>query len=169
MTTEVQQTPVPAWGRANGFVSFGDTQNAVSEAGLVDRFNILDVLGRYAWAYDERNIAAIEDGFTENVVWEGSIAGNIRIDPVKGRRMVSEWLQGFMSAQTDQRRHNILNHVFVSQGESAAEVIAYLLLTSASEGKTAVVTSGFYRVRFVKSEADAWRIDYMFGGFDNPF
>jgi hypothetical protein len=169
MTTEVQQTPFPAWGRSNSFLSFGDSQTPLTQAGLVDRLNILDVLGRYAWSYDERNIAALESGFTEDAVWEGSVAGSFAIEPIRGRQAISDWLQGHMAAQNDQRRHNAINHIFVSQTETAAEVLSYLLLTSASEGSTRVITSGFYRVRFVKAEGGVWQIEHMFGGFDNPF
>ncbi|WP_423184485.1 nuclear transport factor 2 family protein [Arthrobacter sp. NyZ413] len=169
MTTDVQQTPLPSWGRTNGFVAFGDTQAALDDSAVADRLRILDALDRYAWSYDERNIPALENGFTEDAVWEGSVAGEFAIDPIKGRRQISEWLQGHMAAQRDQRRHNILNVVFVSQEERTAELIAYLLLTSASAGKVDVVTTGFYRVNFAKSDTGAWEIEYMFGGFDAPF
>jgi SnoaL-like domain len=169
MTTEVQQTPSPSWGRTNGFVAFGDTQAPLGDTAVADRLRILDALDRYAWSYDERNIPALENGFSENAVWEGSVAGEFAIDPIEGRQAISDWLQGHMAAQQDQRRHNILNVVFVFQEEATAELIAYLLLTSASAGKVGVVTTGFYRLRFAKSEAGAWEIEYMFGGFDSPF
>lgn len=169
MTTAMQKTPFPGWGRANSFLEFGATQAPLTAAGLVDRLNILDVLARYAWAYDERNIAALESGFVEDAVWEGSVAGTFAIEPIRGRQAISEWLQGHMAAQKDQRRHNAINHVFVSQTETTAEVLSYLLLTSASDGATSVVTSGFYRTSFVKADGEVWQIQHMFGGFDNPF
>lgn len=168
MTTEVQ-TPVPSWGRSNDFVPVADVPTGVDEFQLADRLAILDAMGRYSWAYDERQVVALGNSFTEDAVWEGSVAGEFAIEPIRGRDSISSWLQDHMANQPDQRRHNMTNHVFAAQNRESAEVIAYLLLTSASSGQVKVVTTGFYRVKLIKDASGAWLISYMFGGFDTPF
>ena len=168
MTTEVQ-SPVPSWGRSNDFVPVGDVAIGVNEFQLADRLAILDALGRYCWAYDERQVVALGNSFTKDAVWEGSVAGEFAIEPLTGREAISTWLQEHMANQQDQRRHNMTNHVFASQDRGSAEVIAYLLLTSASSGQAKVVTTGFYKISLVKDASDGWLISHMFGGFDTPF
>jgi hypothetical protein len=168
MTTEVQ-SPVPSWGRTNTFLSVPDKPAAVNEFHLADRLAILDALARYAWTYDERQIVALGNTFTEDAVWEGSVAGDFRIEPLRGRETISTWLQEHMANQSDQRRHNMTNHTFVAQDKGSAEVISYLLLTSASAGSVQVVTTGFYRTNLVKASTGEWLIQHMFGGFDTPF
>lgn len=168
MTTEVQ-TPVPAWGSSNAFVALGNSPLEVSEFQLADRLAILDTLGRYAWAYDERQIAALGASFHEDAVWEGSVAGDFVIEPIRGREAISSWLQEHMGNQQDQRRHNMTNHVFTVLNGQSAEVLTYLLLTSASSGGVNVISTGFYRAKLVKSAIGGWLISHMFGGFDTPF
>jgi ketosteroid isomerase-like protein len=168
MTTEVQ-TPVPSWGRSKDLVPVGDEAIGVNEFQLADRLAILDALGRYSWAYDERQVVALGNSFTEDAVWEGSVAGEFAIEPLRGREAISPPLQDHMANQQDQRRHNITNHVFAAQDRESAQVIAYLLLTSASTGQVKVVTTGFYRVNLIKDASGTWLISHMFGGFDTPF
>lgn len=167
MTVEVQ-APVPSWGRSNDFVPVADEALGVNEFQLADRLAILDTLGRFAWAYDERQLVALGNSFAEDAVWEGSVAGELAIGPLRGREAILSWLQDYMTNHQDQRRHNMINHVFSSQNAQSAEVIAYSLLTSASGGQVRVVTTGFYRVRLNKAASGAWLIGYMFGGLDTP-
>jgi ketosteroid isomerase-like protein len=168
MTTEIQ-SPIPSWGRSQAFLSLPDNAVASTEARLADRVAILDALARYSWAYDERQIAALGNGFTRDAVWEGSVAGEFKIEAIRGREAISSWLQEHMANQLDQRRHNMTNCTFVTQSAQSAEVISYLLLTSASAGEVKVVTTGFYRTTLDKDGAGQWLISHMFAGFDAPF
>lgn len=168
MTTEVQ-SPLPSWGRSQAFVPVPDIAVPVNEFQLADRLAILDALARYAWTYDERQIVALGNSFTEDAVWEGSVAGEFRIDPIRGREAITSWLQEHMANQPDQRRHNMTNHAFISLGTDSAQVISYLLLTSASGGEVKLVTTGFYKTKLVKVSSGEWLIEHIFGGFDTPF
>lgn len=168
MTTEVQ-SPIPSWGRSHSFLSIPDNAVVLTEAHLADRVVILDALARYSWAYDERQIAALGNAFTPDAVWEGSVAGEFHIEAIQGREAISSWLQEHMANQSDQRRHNMANHAFVTQTAQSAEVITYLLLTSASGGEVKLVTTGFYRTKLEKEESGRWLISHMFAGFDAPF
>lgn len=54
------------------------------------------------------------------------------------------------------------------QDDRAAEVNAYLVLTSLEAGQPRLVTTGFYRFELEKS-ATGWAISHVFAGFDSPF
>lgn len=168
MTTE-SQSPAPSWGRSQAFLSIPDDALTLTEDLLADRVAILDALARYSWTYDERQVTALSNGFSHDAVWEGSVAGDLQIDPIQGREAISSWLQEHMASQSDQRRHNMSNHTFITQTVQNAEVISYLLLTSASRGETKLITTGFYRTRLEKDGSGHWLISHMFAGFDAPF
>jgi ketosteroid isomerase-like protein len=159
----------PAWGRSGGFVDLGQPVPQTGPDGASDRAAILETLARYAWAYDQRDLSALAAVFTEDAVWDGSVAGEVAIGPYKGRTEIVEWLKGHMAAQSDQRRHCALNQVVTRQDGATAQALAYLLLTAAQDGAVRVASTGFYRVDFRRSSDGAWLIEHMFGGFDVPF
>ena len=74
-------------------------------------------------------------------------------------------MKGFWPNQLDQRRHNITNVIVESQSEKAANVMAYLVLMSASAQGLKPVTTGFYKVEMVKSDG-TWKIQTLLVGFD---
>jgi ketosteroid isomerase-like protein len=162
-------SPPPAWGHSNSFVTLSPADPIRTDEQARDRLQILDAVNRYSWSYDERQLDALAAAFTEDAVWEGSVAGTAAIDPLRGRDAIVDWLKGHMASQDDQRRHNTLNHVVLAQAADSASVITYLLLTSASSGQVRVVTSGFYHFDLVRSEVGGWLIRRLFGGFDCPF
>ncbi len=90
------------------------------------------------------------------------------IDPHRGRGAVVEFLAGFWSIQTDQRRHIFTNVVITDLDESTAVAHAYLLLTAASNGVMAPITTGPYRLA-MRREQGVWRIARLVAGFDAPF
>ncbi len=158
----------PAWGRLNGFVALGNDGTALDERQVMDRLLILNAVSQYGWTYDERDVDAMERGFTEDIVFDGNVGGTFAIEPVVGRDAVTAWLQGHMDSQAHQRRHNVTNQVVVAQTDDTASVNTYLLLTEAVDGAVRVVTSGFYRFDLVRGET-GWMISHIFGGFDAPF
>ncbi len=159
----------PAWGRDCGFVDLGKPLTGIGAEGASDRAAILDAVARYSWGYDERDLPTLSGVFTEDAVWDGSVAGAVPIGPYKGRTEILEWLKGHMAAQPDQRRHCALNQLVTRQDRTTAQVLAYLLLTSAQGSAVHVVTTGFYRVDLRKSGDGTWLIEHIFGGFDTPF
>jgi ketosteroid isomerase-like protein len=159
----------PAWGREHGFVDLRQPLTAPGADAVSDRAAILDAVSRYSWAYDERDLPALSAVFTQNAVWDGSVQGSVPVGPYKGRAEIVEWLKGHMAAQPDQRRHCVLNQLVTHQDDGSAQVLAYLLLTSAQDGAVGVVTTGFYRFDLRKSGDGTWLIEHMFGGFDAPF
>ncbi|MFV0435051.1 MAG: nuclear transport factor 2 family protein [Leucobacter sp.] len=160
----------PGWAHAGGHLNVGRIGPVtLNESSVEDRLAILDVINRYGWAYDERQMEALGDAFTEDAVWLGSVRGEFPIDPVATRQGIVDWLRGHMDSQSDQRRHNILNVVVTEQSDSSARVLTYLLLTSVGEEGVGVVTTGVYDIALRKSEQQGWQIERFFGGFDAPF
>ncbi|MFE7841714.1 nuclear transport factor 2 family protein [Streptomyces sp. NPDC057474] len=133
-----------------------------------DRLLILEVINRYAWSYDERDMDALGRSFTEDAVFAGNLAGSVEIGPINGRDAIVEWLRGHMDSQSDQRRHSVTNPTFVSQTEDGAVVNAFLVLAAVSDGQVRLVTTGFYKVD-VRKTTDGWAISRLFGGFDTAF
>jgi hypothetical protein len=163
-----QAVETPGWGRSNGFVELGRVATDVSSEQLKDRLLVLDVINRYGWSYDERDLDALGRAFTTDAVFDGNVAGSFPVGPYKGREAIVDWLKEHMAAQDDQRRHTILNHIVVAQTESTAVVNTYLVLTSVAERQARLVTTGFYKFELEKLDG-GWAISHIFAGFDSPF
>ncbi|MFG2730418.1 nuclear transport factor 2 family protein [Streptomyces canus] len=159
---------VPGWGRTNGFVDVGTGVAQLTAEQAADRLLILEVINRYAWSYDERDMTALGRSFTKDAVFAGNVAGSVEIGPFKGRENIVAWLRGHMDGQSDQRRHSVTNPTFTSQTKDSAAVNAFLMLTTVSEGQARLVTTGFYTFELRRS-ADGWAINHAFGGFDAAF
>ena len=160
----------PAWGRLQGHVSLGQAgRGEVSAQEAADRLAVLDTIGRYAWAYDARDLDALAGVLTEGAVWVGDVMGSVPVGPFEGRQTIVEWLHEHMKNQTSQRRHCTMNPVVTSWDGTTARVQTYLLLFAAPDAKTELVTTGFYRFDLVKQPTGEWLISHLFGGFDAPF
>jgi ketosteroid isomerase-like protein len=132
-----------------------------------DRPALAEPVSRYCWAFDERRRDLLEQCFTEDAVWEGAVSGSEDVGPITGRIEIVEWLAGFWPHQRDQRRHVLTNFLVASHSPAAAEIHAYLVLTSARGETVSLETTGCYRVQLARDEGD-WRIRYMFAHFDAP-
>jgi len=168
MTAVPAQNPVPAWGAGNGFVDLRAPIVSLSAEELADRQLILETINRYGWAYDERREDVLVDCFTEDGVFDGSVAGGFDVGPHEGRDEVVRWLKGFWDTQVDQRRHCVMNVVIDDLTDDGANVLAYMLLMGAENGVARLITTGFYRIRMAKQDG-TWRIAHIFGGFDTGF
>jgi hypothetical protein len=164
--TQAMQTP--GWGRANGFVDVGVSAADLSDAQVRDRLLVLDVVNRYGWSYDERDIDSLRRTFAEDAVIDGSVAAQVEIGPFKGRETFVKWNEAHMATQDDQRRHMILNPTFVVQTSTTAVVNAYLMLTSVAKGQPRLVTTGLYRFELEKRDG-SWMVIHLFAGFDSAF
>lgn len=160
--------PTPAWGSAGGFLQINQSTKELDLELVLDRILIIDRIHRYAWAFDERRIAALNNCFTEDAVWEGNTQGVTPIPPLMGRTNITDWLSGFWAHQTDQRRHAMLNIVVDNQGANRAEALVSLMLTSASLSKLEIVLTSFYKFHLEK-DSGIWRIAHLFEGFDVDF
>jgi ketosteroid isomerase-like protein len=131
-----------------------------------DQFAVQQTLARYAFALDHGDLAALESVLTEDAVFTATIAGETDLGPFTGRAAIVDLVRGTTQAQTDQRRHNLVNIVFRGADAETAVVWAYLMLTSNAGGSSTVVTTGFYTFTLRRTETE-WRIANVFVGMDN--
>lgn len=135
---------------------------------IADEQTIVERLARYCWANDIHGREQLEDCFTADAVWEGTVHDVHAVGPLRGREEIVGWLAGFWPHQRDQRRHMVMDEVVEECGARRARLTSYVLLTSARDGEVSVVTTGFYRAE-LEREDDGWRFTSLFGGFDAPF
>jgi hypothetical protein len=158
----MKTTAAPGW---------GSTYLTATPAGDVDldpaeRLAVQQTLARYAFALDQQDLVELEGVLTEDATWTATIAGEVDYGPFVGRAAILDFVRGAMDAQTDQRRHNLINIVFHSADAGTAVVRAYLMLTSNAGGSPSVITTGFYTFRLQRAKSE-WRIAKLFLGMDN--
>ncbi|MFJ9779873.1 nuclear transport factor 2 family protein [Amycolatopsis sp. NPDC101161] len=133
-----------------------------------EQFAVHQALARYAFALDQQDLTALEAVLTEDATWTFKIAGENDLGPVVGRPAILEFARDAMGAETDQRRHNLVNVVVHSADADTALVHAYLLLTSNAGGGSGVIATGFYTFRLDHGGGE-WRIAELFLGTDNAW
>ena len=162
---EDQMSVRPSWGHIDQVINLNDDQTLASKEMLAERVLIAERMYRYGWAFDERQIDALSECFTDSATWQASIMGTSSIGPFNGRNEIISFMNGFWPIQSDQRRHNITNVIVESQSEKTVSVMAYLVLMSASEQGLKPVTTGFYKVEMIKLDG-TWKIQNLLVGFD---
>ncbi|QEC49426.1 nuclear transport factor 2 family protein [Baekduia soli] len=159
--------PVPGWSAAAGRTGLAPPRAIARPDPLLDRLLIAESIARYGWAYDERRLDTMLEGFTEDALWEGSIMGVESIGPFRGRAALREFFGGIARRQTPQRRHAFTNIVVDELGPDTATAHAYILLWSSQDARTTPVTAGPYRFVFVRQDG-RWLISELHAGFDAP-
>tara|TARA_R110001599_G_scaffold353815_1_gene598797 strand:+ start:42000 stop:42416 length:417 start_codon:yes stop_codon:yes gene_type:complete len=117
---------------------------------------IHELLSRAAYAYDERDMAALEDGFAAAATMSLRIAGGELIGPFEGRAAILELMRNSMAQQLDVRRHVVSNIFFDESGENPT-AISNLTLVTTADGKAAMLATGIYHDELVE-EGGTWRI-----------
>lgn len=149
---------------------WGSSHLTATPAGEVDlgpaeQLAVQQTLARYAFALDHGDLAALEGVLTEDASMALSIAGGREQGPFTGRAAIVGLTRDATRAQTDQRRHNLVNTVFRRADAGTAVVWAYLILTSNAGGSPTVVSTGFYTIT-LKHDEGQWRIATLFVGLD---
>lgn len=136
---------------------------------MADRHAILDILADYAWANDAKDEGILKRIFAEDARFSLQIAGmQEQIGPLEGRDAIIDFIYPTVKAQTDQRRHALVNTRFVEDEPDRARVRAYLLLNVIDGGSLEVKSAGVYDVDFVRN-GDSWEIKSMHLALDAPF
>jgi len=136
---------------------------------MADREAINDILADYAWANDAKDEGILKRIFAEDSRFSLEIAGvEEPIGPFEGRDAIVDFIYPTVKAQTDQRRHAIVNTRFLEDNADSAKVRAYLLLNVIDGGVLDVKSAGVYDVDFVR-DGDAWVIKSMHLALDAPF
>lgn len=133
-----------------------------------DRLEILDLLARYAHAYDEGDRATLETLFTADA--EFHIRGSVGRVPATmvGRDAIVAALAGKWEAiRPEQRRHVATNLVVLDQSESTARAASYLVLVATSGGTPTVLATGRYEDDLVKGPDGRWRIRWREASVDS--
>lgn len=156
----------PGWGNAHLSEIRPDTV-ALDPA---EQLAVQQALVRYAFALDQQDLAALESVLTENATWTFKFAGENDLGPITGRAAILDFVREAIDAETDQRRHNLVNLVVHSADADAGTALAhaYLMLTSNAGGGSGVIATGFYTFR-LERDGGQWRIAELFLGTDNAW
>ncbi|MER8155634.1 nuclear transport factor 2 family protein [Streptomyces sp. NPDC094472] len=154
----------PGWGGAH-LAAIRPGKVALDPA---EQLAVHQTLARYAFALDQQDLEALGAVLTEDATWAFKIAGESGLGPVVGRAAILAFVRDAMDAETDQRRHNLVNVVFHRADAETALVHAYLMLTSNAGGGGGVVATGFYTFG-LECAGGEWRIAELFLGTDNAW
>lgn len=118
---------------------------------------IEQTLYRLAWGTDLRDVALIEDSYTEDVRW-------VRRDPdgaekvLDGREAVMAHLAGSWSKGPRPNAHHLISNVLVRTSTAdTAEVTSYKTVVRVDGATLSVVSSAWYEDSMIK-QIDGWRI-----------
>jgi hypothetical protein len=133
-----------------------------------DKLAIHELLGRAAYAFDERKLDMLEQCYIADASMLVNITGIGEVGPFEGREAILQLVADTLASQTDVRRHVISNFFFESEGKKAARVVSSLVVFAVENGEINVIISGIYRDDVVKSDGD-WQISNRRLDLDLPF
>ena len=140
----------------------------MSQPDLETRLAIHEALARSAYALDERQMDVLEAGFAEDARLEVVIAG---ADPIQfdSRETIMGLMRDSADTQTDIRRH-VTTNVFFEDTNASTEVrcTANLTITAVENGAIRLVTSGYYKDRFVLN-GSSWVIAHRVIALDMAY
>ncbi len=117
---------------------------------------IHELLGRAAYAYDERDLAMLEDCFSAGACFSMRIAGGDLVGPFEGREAIMGLMKSSLAEQTDVRRHVISNIFFDHSGEEIV-AISNLTLVATEHGEIRLLSAAIYRDTVVEEDG-TWRL-----------
>ena len=123
---------------------------------LEQKLAVHELLGRAAYAYDERDLVMLEDCFSADAHFSMRIAGGDLVGPFEGREAIMGLMKGAMEAQTDVRRH-VISNIFFEEGAEQPTVVSNLTLVATEDGEIRLLSAGVYRDTVVE-EAGRWRV-----------
>jgi 3-phenylpropionate/cinnamic acid dioxygenase small subunit len=125
---------------------------------ITDHQEIMDIIYRYSYTYDSKNLDAWLSLFLENATWsvyEGnsSVPETVTKSNEERRQMLGQRLKK-MSAQGIQSRHYMTNTLLNKTGERKVKGITMFLLIwqYTSEASPRLINTGYYQDEFVKTE-----------------
>jgi len=108
------------------------------------KLKIHELLGRAAYAFDERDIVMLQECFSPEATMVVKIADGQTFGPFDGREAIMALMTATLDSQTDMRRHTISNFIFEEEGNDRARILSTVVVTSAENGEIKLVTSGVY-------------------------
>ena len=134
---------------------------------MADKQAITEILNRAGVAYDVADVDFLSSIFTDDGLFEMTIAGG---DPIRfeGGANIRKLFADSLQEQDDQRRHVITNIYFTSDSGDAAQVVSYLVLITVKDGALTVLSSGMYTDDFVLDGGE-WKIRKRLLELDLPY
>ena len=121
------------------------------------RLDVLDTLALYCHAYDEGDLDLMASLFTEDATFRFEPPPGSMPPVLEGRAAIHEAMAARRAATAEsQRRHIVSNVRFDRLDEAEAEVRSYLALGSTTRGTLAILATGVYRDRLVRTP-EGWR------------
>ncbi len=117
---------------------------------------IHELLGRAAYAYDERDLEMLANCFSPRAAFSMRIAGGDLVGPFEGREAVMDLMRNSLEEQTDVRRH-VISNIFFDESAPATTVISNLTLLATENGEIRLLSAAVYRDTVVEEDG-AWRI-----------
>ena len=117
----------------------------------LDKLEIHEVLGRWAYGYDERDVALMTACFAAEAQMTRRINGGELIGPFEGRDAVVELMTSSMAEQTDVRRHVTSNMFFLEEDDQPL-LVSNLTLLATENDNIQLLSAGVYRDRFAKED-----------------
>ena len=134
---------------------------------LEQKLAIHELLGKAAYAYDERDVPMLTACFADGASLTMRIAGGDLIGPFDGRDAVMGLMTGSMEEQSDVRRH-VISNIFFDESAEVTTVVSNLTLVATQNGEIELLTAGVYRDEVVEEEG-AWRVSRRHIELDKPY
>lgn len=129
---------------------------------------IAELMSRVAYGLDMRDVDMLAACFATDAAITMNIAGGDLIGPFENRDGIMKLMTDSMEQQTDQRRHNVSNLFFETEGDTAAIVVSNLTLFATENGKIRLITTGVYRDS-VTRVGDDWQLQHRHLDLDLPY
>ena len=123
---------------------------------LEQKLTIHELLGRAAFAYDDRDMKMLKASFSSDASFSMRIAGGDMVGPFAGRDAIMDLMAGSMKEQTDVRRH-VISNIFFDGNSTDITVVSNLTLIATEHGESKLLTTGVYYDTVVE-ESGSWCI-----------
>lgn len=131
---------------------------------MIEQSTLQQLFAKYAWGMDGKEFHLLNEVFTADATFAGSIAGGDGFGPFEGRDTLVGFITDVTKGQGDQRRHVITNTLAL--GPSSA--LANLTLIVVADGQLTVQATGVYRVELAQEDG-TWRFKTMNLALDLQF
>jgi hypothetical protein len=158
--------PRAAWPRLSGALDLEALPR--DPVGPESSLQIEAVIGRYAWALDERIPNLLGDCFVPDAVVERTIEEERALPRLVGRdAIVRAHRQAWGLSAWAQTRHFLDIALTLKRGEDSAVALSRLLMTRTTEAGPKVIATGFERFELSRQES-GWQIESLLVGYDGP-
>jgi hypothetical protein len=132
---------------------------------VADRSRIHELLSRFAWGSDQGDLEVLSACLTDGVLFSISRPDGFAVGPLDGKKSLLDHLKKDIENRSAQERYLVSNVYLEEEGNASATVVSYVTITTLSEGKSQLVTTGWTRDK-VMFEEGRWKISERRMEFD---